>query len=479
MKNENLEIWYFFLNSLINFVTGSIFWIMLIILINPKEYGIISYIYSFSIFLSNILSLGIMSSLWKYCSENKLKNILFFSLIFLLFGLLTIFFISIFLLNNTFIFIFSIFIFLSSFFENILYGYYRIKKIFISNLISSIIKIILPLLFYFFSKINLKIIFLSVFSSLFIGIILKLYFSHKIIIENLKLKIELKEIKRFLDLSLSSFLLMLSSSYFSSIIVISSFLLISPTIGGIAYFSQIISSVISFLPITIVNSSLPIISRLSIKKNIKSVKNIIQNIFLLVLVITIPTMFLVAFHLETFLKIIKSNEEFINYSPKFFLSISISSTLFILSNILSSFLFSIGKIKIIHLIEILSILTFSLFVIIFSKFGKVEIFLLGYIFVSLLRFLIYVMSGEKIIKNLLGDLRFQGTKLLSLFFLSFFISFIFSSKNIVIDIVFLFLSLFILVFSIKKLKILDEKSKKFIKNLNLPTIIEKIIFKII
>ncbi|MEM5882509.1 MAG: MATE family efflux transporter, partial [Candidatus Aenigmatarchaeota archaeon] len=310
----------------------------------------------------------------------------------------------------------------------------------------------------------------------FIASFLKLYFSKRIILENFKLEIDFKNIKRFFYLAFSNFISSFSSSFFPNILVISSFWIFSSIIAGVMFFSQLISATISFLVAPIVNASLPIISNLAYKKRDEDAKRIIQILFRISLVISITLIFPITFHLKTILEFLNLKQEFINYSPTFFLVISVSSLFFLISGILYSFLFSINRIKEIYLIEIFCILLFITLLIFISLNSNVLLFLLSYLFISFLRFFLYSLSLKSLFKS--APEKFN-IKLSFLILFSFFISYTLTSKIFLIDISLLILSFILIIFIIKKIKIFEKKEKTFIQKLNLPEFMKKIIFKLI
>lgn len=477
MKKLGENIIYLLLNSISISIIGFIFWFLLLKFIAPEDYGIVSYIYSTSILLLGFFSFGIFWSIWKYCSENQFYKVSFFSIILSLLMISMIFLVSQILLKNIYIFIFAFAMFLSSYFENILFGYQEIKKIFIANFLSSILKIVfLLILVSLYKSLSIEVAILIATSQLFIASVLKLYFSKRIILENFKPEIDFKNIKRFFYLAFSNFISSFSSSFFPNILVISSFWIFSSIIAGVMFFSQLISATISFLVAPIVNASLPIISNLAYKKRDEDAKRIIQILFRISLVISITLIFPITFHLKTILEFLNLKQEFINYSPTFFLVISISSLFFLISGILYSFLFSINRIKEIYLIEIFCILLFITLLIFISLNSNVLLFLLSYLFISFLRFFLYSLSLKSLFKS--APEKFN-IKLSFLILFSFFISYTLTSKIFLIDISLLILSFILIIFIIKKIKIFEKKEKTFIQKLNLPEFMKKIIFKLI
>ncbi|MEM5830746.1 MAG: hypothetical protein QXO40_00895 [Candidatus Aenigmatarchaeota archaeon] len=474
MKKLGENIWYSFLNSLTISIFGSIFWLILFKFLKVQDFGLISYMYASSLFLINLFSFGSFQALWKYCSENKFKKIFIFSFLFSIFGIFLIYIISLFYFKNLLIFYFSLVLFISTFLENILFGFQEFKKIFLSNFFSSLSKFILIFLIYYFFDLKIELIMLVVILSILIGIIFKFFYLKKYLLKKLFLNINFNEIKRFLILSFSSFLSSFSSFFYSNFLVISSFLVFSSILAGIIYFSQIISTIISFFPSIIISAALPLLSKLCIRGKVEKIKFIIKNIFILSTIIIIPLSFLIAFHFETILKIINSKNEIINnFTSSIFLVIAISSTFFLISNILFSLLFSLSKIKEIYFTEFLSILIFIVLFYISYKYENIFYLLLGYFFVPFFKFLLYFYTLKINLSSIFS------IKLIFLIIFSFLIFYYLKSEMLIFDVVLSITSLFLLLFFIKTIKIFDSNFEKFLKELDLSNLVKKIIIKLL
>ncbi|MEM5879685.1 MAG: oligosaccharide flippase family protein [Candidatus Aenigmatarchaeota archaeon] len=473
MKKLGENIWYSFLNSLTISIFGSIFWLILFKFLKLQDFGLISYIFASSLLLINLFSFGTFQALWKYCSENKFKKIFIFSLLFSAIGIFLIYLISFFYFNNLLIFYISLSLFVSTFLENILFGFQEFKKIFLSNLFSSLSRLILIFLVYYFFGLKVELIALVVILSTLIGIIFKFFYLKEYLFKNLFSNLNFNEVKRFLSLSFSSFLSSFSSFFYSNFLVVSSFIVFSSILAGIIYFSQIIFVIISFFPSIIISAALPLISNLFVRGRVEKIKFIIKNLFVLSTIIIIPLSFLVAFHFETILKIINFEDEIINsFTSSIFLVIAISSTFFLLSNILLSLLFSLSKVKEIYFTELFSILIFLVLFFISYKYENIFYLLLGYFLVPIFKFLLYFYTLNINLSSIFS------IKLSFLIIFSFLVSYYLKSEVLIFDVVLSLISLFLIIFFIKTIKIFDSDFETFIKKLNLPDLVKKIAIKL-
>ncbi|MEM5828164.1 MAG: lipopolysaccharide biosynthesis protein [Candidatus Aenigmatarchaeota archaeon] len=483
MRELSKNIFYLFLNSLSISLIGIIFWSILTRIITTEEYGHISYILSFSILLTNILSFGIFSGLWKYSSLNRIREVFLFLIIFSSSVFLSLFFIAIFLLKNIYIAILAVSLFLSQFFESILYGYQRMKEIFISNFASSFLKLIfLFFITYLFGVNFLYIVYILILSTI-VAIILKLIFLKDLLLvffEHVSFKIN--EIKKFFEYSLSSFISLIFNSLFSNFLVIFGYIFFFPAISAIIFFSQQISAVIQFFPSIIVSAALPILSKYAIKelKNKKKISFLIQQIFNFSVVFVISLVFLISYNINLFFDLIQSNQEFKNFSFSFILTISIASLFLILSNFLSSFLFSTNRTKEIYIIETFSILLaiLSLFSFIIFSLRDIYSFLFLYLTLSFVRFLLYFIA----IRNLAALISpIQNLKLMIFIILVFLFSINFFNRfnDIRLNIVVIITYIVFCIFLVKILKIFGDDARKFIKLLNLPKPLREFILLLI
>lgn len=479
MRKLGENIIYSFLNTFSINILGAVFWFILSFFLNVSDFGIISYINSLSVFLTSLFSFGIFSALWKYCSENKLAKVFFISFLFssLISNFLTVIFISFFIQplgSQLFLItsIFVIFLIFSSYFENILYGFQEFKKIFVSNFLSLLLRIFIVLFFYLFFKLNVINSLVSIIISTLIGSLFKLLFALGHLTFKFSIRIDLSEVKRFFSFGLSSFLSTFSSVFFPNFLVIFSFLFVSSIFAGVIYFSQLVYSVISFLPSILIGASLPLISNLLIKRKLKKSVEITKNLFKISLIIIISLTFLVGFYLKDILDFLGMQKEFVYNSPQIFLFVSFSASFFLFSNILFSFLFSLNKIKEIYYVEIFCI---ALFLIILF-FVDISYFLISYFIISIVRFFSYLACFSKILNKFFTV--YESIKIIIFIFISFLIPFVFSKFKIFSNIINLVLSFFLILILSKILRIIDEKDKKFIKSLKLNSIIEEIILKL-
>ncbi|MEM1805100.1 MAG: MATE family efflux transporter, partial [Nanopusillaceae archaeon] len=254
---------------------------------------------------------------------------------------------------------------------------------------------------------------------------------------------------------------------------VSSFIVFSSILAGIIYFSQIIFVIISFFPSIIISAALPLISNLFVRGRVEKIKFIIKNLFVLSTIIIIPLSFLVAFHFETILKIINFEDEIINsFTSSIFLVIAISSTFFLLSNILLSLLFSLSKVKEIYFTELFSILIFLVLFFISYKYENIFYLLLGYFLVPIFKFLLYFYTLNINLSSIFS------IKLSFLIIFSFLVSYYLKSEVLIFDVVLSLISLFLIIFFIKTIKIFDSDFETFIKKLNLPDLVKKIAIKL-
>lgn len=474
MKKLGENIIFSFLNSFSINILGFLFWFILSLFLSVEEFGKLSYIISLSNFLVNLFSFGIFSALWKYCSENKISKVFLFSILFSFIFSNILIFLFLYTINLSIskdlifvIFLFSFLTIFSSYFESILYGFQEFKKIFVSNLISSLSKIKLFLAFYYFFGINVFLAIFSTFFGLIIGSILKYIFSFKYFPK--KIDINLKEAKRFLGFAFSSFLSGFSSSFFSNFLVIFSFLFVSSVVAGIVYFSQLIYAIVSFLPSIIVGASLPFISYLVSKLKIKKSVFIIRNLIKISIIIILPLTFILGFYLDDIFNFIGMQREFIIYLPNVFLVVSVSATFILLSNILFSILFSYNKIKETYIIEISLILMFV--ILLFSS--NSNNFLALYFFASVIRFFLYIFFFYKNFESIFSFT--ESIKILIFCFLSFFIPLVLSFITPFSKIFNILISTLLIILLVKILKIFEKNDKKFLKSLKLHYFLERII----
>lgn len=481
MKKLGENMSYLFWNAISVNTLGIIFWLLLSIFLTADDFGKISYINSLSLFFVNLFTIGVFSAVWKYCSENKFKKIFLISFIFT--SIFPTFLILMFLfsinlhlnIHLTFLtFLLSITLIFSIYFENILYGYQEFKKIFYSNLVASIFRIIFILSFYFINQISVTTALVSTILELMIAAIFKLIFSFKYIVFRVKFEINFREFKRFFSFAISSFLSTFSSNFFPNFLVIFSFLYISSTIAGVVYFSQLIYSVISFFPLIIINASLPIISNLVVRNKVEQSFSLVKPLFKISLIIILPLIFLVSIYIINILNIIGVQTELIQYSPNIFLIISVSSTFLLLSNIFFSFLFSLSKIRYTYYIEIFSVLL--LFILSFFSMNS-NYFLIFYFLTAFIRYFLYSVAVLRIIGKFFSFN--ESFKIVLYCFFVFIIPVFLSYKVYFFGIINMFISAVLIIFVIKILRLIEVEDRKFLSSLKMNYNIEKLIMSIV
>ncbi|MEM5830074.1 MAG: lipopolysaccharide biosynthesis protein [Candidatus Aenigmatarchaeota archaeon] len=471
---------YLFLNSFFISLFGIIFWSILTRMIPTNDYGYLSYIFSLSLLFSNLFSLGIFAGVWKFYSIGKGKEIFVFSSILISLILIFVFLISFTIFNNLYLAILSASMILSQYLESILYGRQKMREIFISNFLSSFFKLLLLFLLIFYFGVNVTSILVAILASLIVAIIVKTSFSKNLLYFTTNFSFAISKIKDFLSFSFSSFSSTIFNILYSNFLVVFSFLVISPIISAVLFFSQQVSAFLNFIPSIIVGAALPILSKYATKMdaNRRKISFIIDQILKLLVIIVITLAFLISFNMNEFFEVIGSKEEFKNFSFPFFLIITISSLFIIISNFLNSFLYSINRIKEIYLIETFSIIIFSVFILILFYYNDILIFLLLYFLTAFIRFVFYSYSLQK---NVQINNIYYNLKLLVYVGLTFIFSYLlflnFSGIHLTAISIVIYIALCISL--IKFLKIFDEQSKKFIKMLKLPKFLENLIVKII
>ena len=466
---------YLFLSSLSISIFGFIFWSLLTRYLNINDYGSLSFQLSLSILFSNLLSFGIFSAVWRYTSIGKLNEIIFVPIFFslfivFLFSILYLIFFGDFLVVSL-----TLLMFFSAFFDSILYGSQKIERIFLSNLISSSIKVLLLILLIFVWKIGILEAILTIILSNFLALILKLIFSLEIL-KNIKLIFpSFTRIKEFFYYSFSSFFQSIFNIFSSNFLVISSFILISASISAIMFFSLQLFYVIQFLPSVLVSAALPLIAFYTSKNKKEKIYELSSQIFKIILIVSLILIFLVSFHVNSIFEIIGSKEEYRKFSSEILLIVILSLFFIFLANFFGQLLFSLGKVREIYYIEGVYSLLLVFALIIFSY--ELVLYLISYLAVSFLRFLSYSFVVRKYLSITLSK---SDSLKLSIFIIFIFtISYFLRSENLILDILFIILFLFLSWLLIKTLRFFDEKSKKFIKELKLPKYFEDLLLKIL
>lgn len=475
MKQFAKNSFYLFLSSISISIFGFIFWSLLTRYLDVNDYGKVSFQLSISILLSNLLSFGIFSALWRYTSIGKLNKMFSIST---LFSVVVAFVFSVLYLiiyKDILVICLTLFMFFSAFFDSILYGSQKVEKIFVSNLVSSSIKLLLLILLIFVWKIGFLEAVLIIILSNFLAFVLKFVFSLEIL-KKIKIKFSsLNQIKEFFYYAFSSFFQSIFNIFSSNFLIISSYLLISSSISAIMFFSTQVFALIQFLPSVLISAALPLIAFYSSKNLKEKIYVLSLQIFKVVLIVSTLLIFLISFHVNSILKIIGSKEEYGTLSSEILLVISFSLLFILIANFFGQLLFSYGKVKEIYYIEGIFSLVLVFVLIMFSY--DLILYLISYFVVSFSRFFIYSLVVRRYLFLTLSK---QDNFKFSIFTIFIFvISYFLRSENLILDIVFIILSASLGWLLIKTLKFFDDKSKKFIKDLKLPKYFEDLLLKMI
>jgi len=475
MKQFAKNSFYLFLSSISISIFGFIFWSLLTRYLDVNDYGKVSFQLSISILLSNLLSFGVFSALWRYTSIGKLNKTFSIST---LFSVVIAFVFSVLYLiiyKDLLVISLTLFMFFSAFFDSILYGSQKVEKIFVSNLVSSSIKLLLLILLIFVWKIGFLEAVLIIILSNFLAFVLKFAFSLEIL-KDIKIKLSpLNQVKEFFYYAFSSFFQSIFNILSSNFLIISSYLLISSSISAIMFFSTQVFALIQFLPSVLISAALPLIAFYSSKNLKEKIYVLSLQIFKIILIVSIFLIFLISFHINSIFEIIGSREEYKKFSFEISLTVTLSLIFILIANFFGQLLFSCGKVREIYYIEgIFSLLL--IFVLIKFSYDLI-LYLISYFAVSFLRFFLYSLVVRRYLSLALS--KQDNLKLSTFTIFIFVVSYFLRSENLILDIVFIILEVFLGWLLIKTLRFFDSKSKKFIRDLKLSRYFEDLLLKIL
>ncbi len=383
-------------------VLAFLFWFIAGKTLLPEEYGVVSVSVNTTILLSVFSLLGLHTTVQKLIPEYlgkkqkgkvgglikfSLKTILLTNL--LLMTILLIFspyFASLLKTTTQIIWIITISIILHSFtiqFGFILYGFQKMKKVFITNFYGSAAKVIASVILIFLG--------FSYFGPI-LGFSLNL-----LIISVLRLRSIVSSMNSgtidqrhvMIDYALPAFIVNISMAILAYAQYTILTVLQNPEITGIFTIAMVLTSPITIIPITMTTALFPITSRLSVENNAKKRQRyLIQLVFRYALFIIIPlSMLLVIFSKQLILLFSK-----LEYLPasQLFPILALAGLIYGCGMILYQNIYALGKPKTNRNIAIVTTLIFLTLAMIltplYSAFGMAMAYLLGVTILSILSF---------------------------------------------------------------------------------------------
>jgi O-antigen/teichoic acid export membrane protein len=361
---------YLFLDWFTLTLLGFFYWFIAGKTLQPEEYGIVSTVVNFAIFLSTLSLLGINTALWKLVSENKakkdvgkIKSLIKFSYqIILLTNLLIL---TLFLFFNDFIAstlkipqsvsilipFATLSLTLASLSGSIIYAFQKMKLYFLTNIFGALVKVILPifLIFLGFRYFGLIIGFIVCYYLIFLFRIISIRLKGKYS------KIDKKEI--LFEYALPAFISSLAWSIFSSGQYALLSIIQDTRATGIYTVALIMTIPIIALPNTLSSALLPIVSSLSTNTQTKNQqKRLIELVARYSFFFSLPTaLFLIIFSKQVI--VIFSSEKYLEASSLFPI-LAIASVIYGLGNLFLSNLYAVGKTKLNRNIVLLAVVTF-------------------------------------------------------------------------------------------------------------------------
>jgi len=478
---------------LIMITSSLLFWIIIGKLLNPEQYGIISTSMNFISVLTGIVLLGLPQALIKLISEDKknIKKYFLFSLKITLLINITIILVLFVLqdfVTTTFKFNFYVLLIvvsgiffqsMSGIFTSISMGLQKMKKLFTSDVISQIIRIILSIVLIF----SIPFFFNPDFKYFgpLIGIIVYFFllFVLRFDLKALKtgnIKVDKKQLVKY---SFPAFLTSISWLIFSSTqyIILTAFK--TPEITGKFSVAMLLVTPVPDMIKTISSSLFPIISKLSRNKNSKKPNHLLTLSFKYSLFITIPFILL----LISFSKVgvlIFSSEKFLE-ATNFLPILAIGAVFLGIASLFIDCLYAACYPEISTKITLLLSILFLTFSLILTYFYSALGISYAYLISSIISFFVSFVFVRK-------HLRFKPpvNSILKIILSSLIVfAFLYVLTPIVHNIFFAFLllmpsaiiylfSLYFLNFysreDLTMIKYISEKSPKFIKNiLNIAT----------
>ncbi|MDT7859116.1 MAG: oligosaccharide flippase family protein [Candidatus Aenigmarchaeota archaeon] len=361
---------YLFLDWFTVTLLGFFYWFIAGKTLQPEEYGIVSTVVNFAIFLSTLSLLGINTALWKLISENeakkdvgKIKSLIKFSYqIILLTNLLIL---TLFLFFNDFIAstlkipqtasilipFATLSLTLASLSGSIIYAFQKMKLYFLTDIFGVLVKDILAifLIFLGFRYFGLITGFIVCYYLIFILRIISIRLKGKYS------KIDKKEI--LFEYALPAFISSLAWSIFSSGQYALLSIIQDTKATGIYTVALIMTIPIIALPNTLSSALLPIVSSLSTNTKTKSQqKRLIELVARYSFFFSLPTaLFLIIFSKQVI--VIFSSEKYLEASSLFPI-LAIASVIYGLGNLFLSNLYAIGKTKLNRNIVLLTVAIF-------------------------------------------------------------------------------------------------------------------------
>jgi O-antigen/teichoic acid export membrane protein len=361
---------YLFLDWFTVTLLGFFYWFIAGKTLQPEEYGIVSTVVNFAIFLSTLSLLGINTALWKLISENeakkdvgKIKSLIKFS--YQIIFLTNLLILTLFLFFNDFIAstlkipqsasilipFATLSLTLASLSGSIIYAFQKMKLYFLTDIFGVLVKDILAifLIFLGFRYFGLITAFIVCYYLIFILRIISIRLKGKYS------KIDKKEI--LFEYALPAFISSLAWSIFSSGQYALLSIIQDTRATGIYTVALIMTIPIIALPNTLSSALLPIVSSLSTNTKTKNQqKRLIELVTRYSFFFSLPTaLFLMIFSKQVI--VIFSSEKYLEASSLFPI-LAIASVIYGLGNLFLSNLYAIGKTKLNRNIVLLTVAIF-------------------------------------------------------------------------------------------------------------------------